>query len=212
MAVLVHTIVGDSACRRGRRRARAARRRIRRRATCAVTILAAAGVLFSACSDRPSLPSTAPLTSTGTATPDLTKAIHELNAGMDAQAVADFLRIVKVEPKNQIAWYDLGVIAQQRGQTAQAEHDYRSSIAGDATYVPAIYNLAVLEAPTAPSTAETLYQLAIKLQPNNADAHLNLGFVLQQLGQPAAGGLQLARAVKLDPSLASRIPTTTTGG
>jgi Tfp pilus assembly protein PilF len=141
----------------------------------------------------------------------LTKAIHELNQGQTANAVADFLAVVKKDARNQIAWYDLGVIAQREGQSTRAAHDYESSIAGDATYVPALYNLAVLEAASNPRGAVALYQRVIALQPNDADAHLNLGFALQALGQPSAGALQLAKAVQLDPSLASRIPSTTGG-
>jgi Flp pilus assembly protein TadD len=138
--------------------------------------------------------------------PTLDKAIHDEIHGQYAAAVADFLVVVKADPKNQIAWYDLGVIADRDSETSQAERDYRAAIAADATYVPALYNLAVLVAPTEPRQAIPLYRKAIAKEPNDADARLNLGFALLAIGQKAAGRAQIAEAIKLDPKMAARVP------
>jgi hypothetical protein len=138
--------------------------------------------------------------------PEVEKAVHEEVSGDEAQAVVDFLAVVKVDPTNQIAWYNLGVIADRNGQATQAVSDYRTALVGDPHYVPALYNLAVLEASAHSAQAVSLYRKVIRLQPKMASAHLNLGLALESLGQGTAGAAQIAVALKLDPSLASRLP------
>jgi tetratricopeptide (TPR) repeat protein len=182
-----------------------------------VGVVVATGVLVAACG-RASGPTAAGPTPTGpTSTtvapatdavelPMLDKALHEQSRGQYAQAVADFLAVVKADPTNAIAWYDLGVIADLHGEATEAVTDYEASITGDKSYLPALYNLAVLEATVQPKDAAVLYGDVLRLQPGNADAHLNLGFVLRSLGQTAAGRRQFAAAVKLAPALSSRVP------
>jgi tetratricopeptide (TPR) repeat protein len=138
--------------------------------------------------------------------PTLDRALREENSKQYAAAVADFLTVVKADPKNQIAWYDLGVIAGLHGETSQAVRDYQAAINGDATYVPALYNLATLEAATHPAVAVALYQRVIKLEPSDAAAHLNLGFALQSSGHVTAAKAQFVTAIRLEPALASRVP------
>jgi len=50
------------------------------------------------------------------------------------------------------------------------------------------------------------YREAIRIRPEHAPAHLNLGFALIGAGDVEAGQEELDRAVELDPTLASRIP------
>jgi Tfp pilus assembly protein PilF len=177
-----------------------------RRVCAGIATLAALGLTLSACGSGPATPSASQTTTTGVGS-TLTKAINEMNNGNNALAVADFLTVVKADRKNYVAWYDLGVIAQRNGQATLAANDYLSSLAGNRKYVPALYNLAILETAKQPQAAATLYQDAITADPNNADAHLNYGFVLEKLGQQLAGEEQIAYAIKLDPSLNSRVPS-----
>jgi tetratricopeptide (TPR) repeat protein len=67
--------------------------------------------------------------------------------------------------------------------------------------VPAIYNLATLVTLTKPTEAEALYREVIGLSPKDADAHFNLGLILQSLGHRAAGNAQIDIAVAIDPAL-----------
>lgn len=118
--------------------------------------------------------------------------------------------MVKRDPGNKFAWYDLGGIAGQAGQAGQpvqAASDYRRSLGIDPNYVPALYNLAVLETASTPVSAATLYERVLRVTTRDADAHLNLGFVLRAMGQASAGDRQIATALRLDPSLAGRIPS-----
>jgi Tfp pilus assembly protein PilF len=137
----------------------------------------------------------------------LTKAVKAMQQGNNALAVVDFLAVVRTDRSNYIAWYDLGVIATENGQATQAANDYLSSLSGNPKYVPALYNLAILETAKQPQTAAELYQKVINIQQNDADAHLNYGFLLESMGQRLAGQLQIAAAVQLDPSLNPRVPS-----
>ena len=127
-----------------------------------------------------------------------------------AQAANDYLRSLSLNPKDTLAWYDLGLTEQQAGFTASAEHDYEVSIAHDPRYVPALYNLGTLVASRDPAGAAKLYERVIAINPKNADAHLNLGFALRALGNVAQGNAEIAEAVRLDPTLSSRAPNSTT--
>jgi tetratricopeptide (TPR) repeat protein len=156
-------------------------------------------------------PTSAPHTTPSSLLPTLQRALYEQTHEQYAEAVVDFLSIVKADPANQIAWYDLGVIAHTDGQNAQAISDYRSALAGDPDYIPGLYNLAVLETADQPKDAAALYQQVIQLQPNSADAHLNLGFILESLGQAANAKAQFADAIHFDAALASRVPAAEAG-
>ena len=132
------------------------------------------------------------------------------NHGQPALAANDYLRSVRIDPQNKVAWYDLGLIQQEAGNNNQAEVYYERSSALDPRYVPPLYNLATLVAPRYPASAVKLYEKVIAVQPKFAQAHLNLGFALQALGQRAQGNAQIAEAVRLDPSLSSRAPSSAT--
>ncbi len=179
---------------------------IGRRTVAGILAIAALGLIVSACGGGPAAPSASQSTTTDVGS-RLTRAVNEMKSGNDARAVADLLAVVKADRKNYVAWYDLGIIAEHNHQAAQAANDYLSSLAGNNKYVPALYNLAILETAKQPHEAETLYQEVIAAEPNNADAHLNYGFVLESLGQQLAGEEEIAYAVKLDPSLNSRVPS-----
>lgn len=180
-----------------------------------VVIGGLAAVVLSACGGgrangaAPTATTTVPrstTTASGVVAQRLNKAIGEQTSGATAAAVADFLAVVKLDPKNEIAWYDLGLIAQQENQETQAIDDYLHSLGGDPNYVPSLYNLAILETKTNPAYAEGLYERILRLQPNNAAAHLNLGFVLLNEKRPGEAKTQFTAAMHINQSLASRIP------
>jgi tetratricopeptide (TPR) repeat protein len=130
--------------------------------------------------------------------------------GQPALAANDYLRSLKINPGNKVAWYDLGLIQQEAGNNGQAEIYYERSSALDPHYVPPLYNLATLVAPRDPASAVKLYEKVIAVEPMLAEAHLDLGFALQALGQGAQGNAEIAEAVRLDPSLSSRVPGSST--
>lgn len=172
-----------------------------------VVVGAVLTTLFSACGGAHPTAAT-PTTTAANAlvTQRLDMAVAEQNKSENAAAVADFLAVVKLDPENKIAWYDLGLIAQQENQENQAISDYLHSLGGDPDYVPSLYNLAILETATSPSYAVGLYTRLLRLQPDDAAAHLNLGFVYMNENRAAQAKTQFSAAIRLDRALASRIP------
>jgi Tfp pilus assembly protein PilF len=145
--------------------------------------------------------------------PDAVQATDYVSAGLTAQsqgriddAREDYRQALAHDPRNKFAYFNLGTLDQQAGHDGLAVADYEAALEADGNFVPALYNLAILITPSDPSTAVTLYQRAIQAQPDDASAHLNLGFLLHNLGRDAEAMLEFADAVRLDPTLASRIP------
>lgn len=131
-----------------------------------------------------------------------------LKAGLQAQArgnfdaaVAEYETVLKLDPSNVLAHYNLGVIDQERGFITQSANEYQRALSARPDYVPALYNLATIEAARAPRQAQALYEKVIRLQPRDARAHLNLGLLLSSAGRAKAGNAQIADAFRLDPAL-----------
>jgi tetratricopeptide (TPR) repeat protein len=145
----------------------------------------------------------------------------ELHAQGDlADAKNEYLRVLQLDPENKYAYYNLGLISQTQGDAVSAESSYRTTIAIDPDFVPALFNLAILRTDAGSKReAMDLYRHIIEVTPESdeellsqlAAAHLNLGFLLVDTGNESEGQAELAEAVRLDPSLADRIGSDTTG-
>lgn len=151
----------------------------------------------------------------GGASTDTVSAV--LKAGLQAQArgnldaaVAEYTAVIKLDPSNTLAHYNLGVIDQERGSITRSANEYQRALSVRPDYVPALYNLATIEAARAPQQAQALYQKVIRLQPRDARARLNLGLLLRSAGRAKAGNAQIAAAFRLDPSLRNSSSSTTT--
>jgi tetratricopeptide (TPR) repeat protein len=127
-------------------------------------------------------------------------------AGRTDEATADYKKVLTLDPTNEWAHYNLGLIEQINGQSVAAEADYRAALAVDANLIGALYNLAILRGSSAPDEAAALYRRAISANPKMAVAHLNLGFLLISMGNRAEGKAELDQAVALDPTLQKRLP------
>jgi len=138
-----------------------------------------------------------------------------LTAGLDAQmrgrtveAVTDYQAVLRKDPHNKYAYYNLGLIDQLAGRAASAELYYRTALQTDPNFAPALYNLAILRTGPAAQEAVDLYRRVLKIMPGYAAAHLNLGYVLLSLKEVTAGKSELLTAEKLDPSLAPGVQAT----
>ncbi len=132
-------------------------------------------------------------------------------AGRTGAAVADFQAASVKDPTNKFAYYDLGVLYQQRlGQPNLAAAAYRKAILADPTYKPALFNLAILETTADPAGAISLYNQLLQINPNDANVLFNLGLLLISQNQAPAGHVDLRKAIQLNPALASRVPAGTT--
>lgn len=128
--------------------------------------------------------------------------LEQIAAGEEDEARATFATVLELDPDNPYAAYNLGYLAQAAGDEAEAARQYSDLLATAPDFAPAIYNLAILTEPRDLPAAVALYRRVLRQNPEDAAAHMRLGFALEHLGQQAEGGRHLAAAVRLDPSLA----------
>ncbi|HET9722771.1 MAG TPA: tetratricopeptide repeat protein [Actinomycetota bacterium] len=137
----------------------------------------------------------------------LQDALRAHREGRIGDALGMYREVLAEQPRNEYAWYNLGLIHQTRGQDDVAETEYRRALEIDPAFVQALFNLGVLLGARGDTDgAIAQYREVIRVQPEHAAAHLNLGFALLETGDLEAGQAALERAVELDPALASRIP------
>lgn len=177
-------------------------RSVRHRTAAFVLALALGAPALAACGGNEETPEAA-------AAADLQEALVDQLAGRTAEAKKAYEDILADQPGNKVALYNLGLIAQNAGDLVEAEAKYRAAIAQDAAYTPALFNLAIIR--TSQGGAEgkqeaiDLYRKVIAATPNDAASHLNIAFLFLETGDDAAAQREFRLAVKLDPSLASRI-------
>jgi tetratricopeptide (TPR) repeat protein len=145
----------------------------------------------------------------GSAQDLLNRALKAHTEGKLDEAKRLYGEVLKDDRTNQFALYNLGLIAQTTGDNVTAERDYRLALETNPNFDAALFNLAILRTQAGASEeAMSLYRQVLTLTPQNAGANLNLGLLLLQTGLTDEGGRFVATAIQLDPSLASRIPTT----
>jgi tetratricopeptide (TPR) repeat protein len=151
----------------------------------------------------------------GTTKSESQKMSDALQAGLMAQAAGkldeaakDYKECLKHDSLNTTCLYDLGTVYQAQNLPVAAENAYRLTLIVDPNYSPAVFNLAIIRT-KAGSSAEaiTLYRQYITLMPNDPNGHFNLGLLLNATGNPTEGGAEIAEALRLDPTLSSRLPT-----
>ncbi len=136
----------------------------------------------------------------------LNAAIALEKKGDTSQAKQLFLQVIKAQPNNFYAQYDLGVIAQNAGDNPGALAYYGAALTANPKYVPALYNEATIYATSDPTLAISTYRQVIVLQPNAPTASLNLGLLEVKHGAPKRGVKDMALAVREDPTLLTQIP------
>lgn len=178
----------------------------------ALLVGAAAGLFGGHAWWKPSVASTVKATQAALndeTAPLFLHAYAQQKAGDISEAQKEYLSIIAINPVNYYAYYDLGLIYQDTNHPAPATVDYEKALLVDPTFQPALYNLAVLETSSDPTSAIDLYQQLQALHPHNADAvAFNLGLLYIQTGHQSAGVAELKYALTLDPALASRLPST----
>ena len=133
---------------------------------------------------------------------ELDKAIQENLSGNVQQAQKDYEDIVKKDPKNTVAYYNLGLIAQNANRIADAENFYRLALTTDPNYEPALYNFGILRSKDGDiDGAIDFYRHALAQKPKDANALFNLGLLLRKTGRTAEGNTAVQNAVKLNPAL-----------
>jgi tetratricopeptide (TPR) repeat protein len=116
-------------------------------------------------------------------------------------ATTDFQKVLALNPGNVYADYDLGWIAQSRGNSNDALSYYKKCLAANAAYTPAMYNEAILLESSNPQQAIAVYQKIVSLDPKAATAYLRLALVQAEQGNMTAAKANDAKAVSIDHAL-----------
>lgn len=184
------------------------RPQVGRRIAASLGVLLAVGIGAAACGSNSSDSTTTTLSAVEQSNTLVEQGLHAASIGQVQQAVADFKAAISRNPVNAVPYYDLGVIYQQRlNQPALAAEYYNKALLANPTDTAALYNLAILDTSTDPQEAINLYYRILKVDPNDADTLFNVGLLLVKTKATAATGrADLRKAIKLDPSLASRVP------
>jgi Flp pilus assembly protein TadD len=143
------------------------------------------------------------------ATTLVTQGLKAQLSGDLATAASDYQQAIQLDGSNMVAHYDLGTVYDQQRSSERAVSEYQTALVIDPTFPDALFNLAVDTAGTNPQSAAVLYSKVVSLQPSFAAAWLNLGFALMTQGAGVQAKADWAKAIALDPTLASRLPKTT---
>jgi superkiller protein 3 len=133
------------------------------------------------------------------------KGLRVQGDGKNAEAARLYREALVHNADNKFAYYNLGVIDQGAGRIRAAEYKYRLALEVDPRFQAALFNLGTVLSRSNPEAAVRVYENLVELQPDNAGAHLNLGFVLRGLGRGDEADREFDRAVALDPSLRERV-------
>jgi tetratricopeptide (TPR) repeat protein len=140
----------------------------------------------------------------------LARGVAAQNAGKPEDAKRAYYETLAADPKNVLAFYNLGQIARVANKPAIAEGYYRQALEIDGNHVSSIFGLAYVRAQQdAVQDAIVLYRRVIVLDVNNAAAHYNLGLLLRISGSIAEGDSEVAKGRQLDPSFAAPGPVPT---
>lgn len=165
-----------------------------------LALLPAVAVLASACGGG-SPTATTPAGSASVKTL-LREGIAQADAHKVTQASTTFEDVLRLSPNNTYALYDLGVVDQERHDTAGALSYYDRALSADSAYTPAMYNKAILLEASNRGAALALYKRIVRLDPNASTAYLRMAFLYAKQGKKALAREMQASAIRLDPSLA----------
>ncbi len=140
----------------------------------------------------------------------LSEGIAAHNAGQLDRARELYLEVLRLDPRNKFAYYNLGLISQTTGGMADAENHYRIALGIDPAFVAAQFNLAILKRDTGQyQEAVDLFRSVTTLEPENAAAYYNMGIVLRALGSAAEGDAAIGQARALNAQLPDPSPIAT---
>ena len=103
-------------------------------------------------------------------------------------------------PRVDLVEFNLGRLAEERGDSVAAAAHYERTLAFDADNLSAILDLGNLAARAGDyAIARARFERAVALAPDSDDAHANLGGALLALGDLPAAERELTRALELNP-------------
>jgi regulator of sirC expression with transglutaminase-like and TPR domain len=133
--------------------------------------------------------------------PLLTRGFVYGNLGQYDKAIADFSRVIEIDPKSKEAYYDRGIAYATIGQVNKSIADYSRLIEIDPRYAKAYsnrgadyFNLGQLDKAIAD------YTVAIAIDPNYPDAYYNRGLAYGKLGKWENAIADYTRLLEIDPN------------
>jgi tetratricopeptide (TPR) repeat protein len=133
--------------------------------------------------------------------PLLTRGFVYGNLGQYDKAIADFSRVIEIDPGSKEAYYNRGITYGMIGQVDKSIADYSRLIEIDPKYVKAYsnrgadyFNLGQLDKAIAD------YTMAITLDPNYTDAFYNRGLAYGKLGKWENAIADYSRVLEIDPN------------
>jgi len=131
--------------------------------------------------------------------------------GRTGDAVAEYRTALRISPDLPTAHVNLGLsLASEPGHLQEAIEEYRKAIAvyrskprGDADMWQAHFDLglALAQAPGEEAEAIAELQTAVRMKPDSALAHFQLGNALQKIGRLAEAIAEYKESVELDPGV-----------
>ncbi|MFF0159043.1 tetratricopeptide repeat protein [Streptomyces sp. NPDC005263] len=121
-------------------------------------------------------------------------------------AARTYQRVLRLDPQNKFAWYNLGVIAHNDGRTDDAREAYEKSLKIDPAFMSALFNEGILLKSSDPDRAMGLLERALGVDPQAASVHLHLGEIWAMKNRDQVAADEFRSAVAADPSLRSQVP------
>ncbi len=128
------------------------------------------------------------------------KAQEEIKKNRSDEGIALLQQLLKNDPKDFIAWTELGTVQFKKEKLEDAEKSYLKALEEKSAYLVALMNFGKLRmAQKNYEGAIEIFTRAVTAQPKSADAHLYLGesFLQMKKGSKAVGYLN--KAIELDP-------------
>jgi tetratricopeptide (TPR) repeat protein len=95
----------------------------------------------------------------------------------------------------------MALILAASGETDQARAEFHSALAAEPNNIKALTGLGMLQTRAKDPAAALTFQRVVDLEPNSADARINLGIELADSGKQEAALNEFAQAVRLAPNL-----------
>lgn len=112
-----------------------------------------------------------------------------------------YRRVMKMDPADPAAPFNLANLLRSNGRIVEAEAGYREATQADPSFAEAWYNLAdVLDEQGRTSDAVPCLERAVEADPAYADAMFNLALILQRLERHAEAATWWRRYLELDSS------------
>ncbi len=137
-------------------------------------------------------------------------AVAQLQLGQLAEAEQNLDRVLRLDPKSALAYFQIGNLRHARGDLPGALQCYRLSLDLQSEFAPAYCNLATVLLLTGDvAHARKAYERALALAPDDASTHFNLGLLLLGENQAALAREHLLRArelgITLPPALEAQL-------